>query len=113
MNEEIEREYQENRIPYQQARKALRLANPKRQYANGSVDRFRTKASELVDLFAVYVDEQMIKAPNTGHGCRVQPSNVQMAFFKMKAEMEEYIIKERELMASVRVAINKKGDEEE
>lgn len=113
MNEETEREYQENRIPFQQARKALRLANPKRQYANGSVDRFRTKASEIVDLFAVYVDEQMIKAPNTGHGCRVQPSNVQMAFFKMKAEMEEYIIKERELMASVRIAMNVNGDEEE
>ena len=113
MNEGTEREYQECRIAYQQARKALRLANPKRQYGNHAVDRFRTKASELVDLFAVYVDEQMIREPNTGHGCRVQQGHINMCFIKMKAEMEDYIIKERELMLAVRIAMNRKEGEEE
>tara|TARA_R110001592_G_scaffold309381_1_gene583587 strand:+ start:278 stop:613 length:336 start_codon:yes stop_codon:yes gene_type:complete len=111
MNEE--REYQENRIPYQQARKALRLANPKRQYATGSVDRFRTKASAIVDLFAKYVDEQMIKSPNTGHGCRVNTSHVNISFMKLSDELEDFFKKEAELMASVRIAMNVNGDEEE
>lgn len=106
-----EREYQENRIPYQQARKALRLANPKRQYADGSVDRFRTKASAIIDLFAAYVDNQMIKAPNTGHGCRVTTSHVNMAYLKLEMELDFFFKKESELMASVRIAID--GDEEE
>lgn len=108
-----EREYQENRIPYQQARKSLRLANPKRQYATGSVDRFRTKASAIVDLFAKYVDEQMIKPPNTGHGCRVTTSHVNIAYRKIEMELDAFFKKESELMDSVRIAMNINGDEEE
>tara|TARA_R100001369_G_scaffold47904_1_gene74413 strand:+ start:9 stop:329 length:321 start_codon:yes stop_codon:yes gene_type:complete len=98
MNED----WQEKRLAESQAKKSLRKANDKRQYGSGSVPRFQYKASAIIDLFALYVDEQMILDPNTGKGCRVQPHHVETSFMKFRQEMDRFMLRERVMMITLR-----------
>jgi len=97
--------FQERRLSQLQARKALRKANNKRQYNSNAVGRFRTKTSEIIDLFALFVEEQMIKAPNTGQGCRVTEHHIETANHKLQQVIIEYMEKERKLMRDVKLAL--------
>tara|TARA_R110002020_G_scaffold234985_1_gene447134 strand:- start:1150 stop:1476 length:327 start_codon:yes stop_codon:yes gene_type:complete len=108
MNEE--RIYQERRISFAQAKKALRKANLKRQTEGKAVERFRTKASELVDTFAVYVDEQVIKSPNTGHGCRLKAHMVEISYKKFESLITDFMKEERKLMLSVKEALKEEEE---
>jgi len=90
-----------------QAKKAVRKANPERQWGNShgqSLTKFRAKAGELVDLFALYIEQRMPLPPNTGRGCRVQLPHVEMAFGRMNQAMRQFMDEE---------ANTKKGEEEE
>ena len=93
----MNKDWQEKRIAESQAKKSLRKANDKRQYGNGAVPRFQYKASAIIDLFALYVDEQMILPPNRGKGCRVETS-----FMKFQQEMERFMLRERVMMITLR-----------
>ena len=72
-----------------QAKKAVRNANPKRQYGYGAVSKFKVSAGKMVDLMAIYVEQRMPLPPNSGKGCRVQPHHVEKCF----AEIENAIMK--------------------
>jgi len=91
------------RISILQVKKALRKANPDRQYGYGAPEKFRSKASELVDLLALYVETKMVLPPRSGKGCRVQPHHIDEYFVDIQKMMYEAI-----LNASL-----SKGDEEE
>ena len=64
-----------------QAKKALRNANPKRQYGYGAVSKFKINAGKM--------EQRMPLPPNSGKGCRVQPHHVESYF----AEIENAIMK--------------------
>ena len=49
-----------------QAKKALRNANPKRQYGYGAVSKFKINAGKMVDLMAIYIEQLMPLPPNSG-----------------------------------------------
>ena len=77
-----------------QAKKAVRKANPERQWGNShgqSLTKFRAKAGELVDLFALYIEQRMPVPPNSGRGCRVQLPHVEMAFGRMYQAMRQFM----------------------
>tara|TARA_R100000353_G_scaffold50505_1_gene40051 strand:- start:18346 stop:18870 length:525 start_codon:yes stop_codon:yes gene_type:complete len=77
-----------------QAKKAVRKANPERQWGNShgqSLTKFRAKAGELVDLFALYIEQRMPLPPNSGRGCRVQLPHVEMAFGRMYQAMRQFM----------------------
>tara|TARA_R100001510_G_C7640014_1_gene197725 strand:+ start:180 stop:701 length:522 start_codon:yes stop_codon:yes gene_type:complete len=77
-----------------QAKKAVRKANPERQWGNShgqSLTKFRAKAGELVDLFALYIEQRMPMPPNSGRGCRVQLPHVEIAFGKMYQAMRQFM----------------------
>jgi hypothetical protein len=63
-----------------QAKKAVRNANPKRQYGYGAITEFKVSAGKMVDLMAVYVEQRMPLPPNSGKGCRVQPKHIENCF---------------------------------
>jgi len=63
-----------------QAKKAVRNANPKRQYGYGAITKFKMSAGRMVDLMAVYVEQRMPLPPNSGKGCRVQPEHIEKCF---------------------------------
>jgi len=44
------------RISELQAKKALRKANPKRQYGYGAVSKFKVSAGKMVDFMALYIE---------------------------------------------------------
>ena len=111
-----EKVFQEKRIAESQARKALRKANPKRQYGstNGnSVARFQFKTSALVDKFALFIEEQMLQEPNTGHGCRVQTHHIEMAYMKFETLIDTFMNEQRTRMAVVKEELKRLGREEE
>tara|TARA_R110000772_G_scaffold128180_3_gene235766 strand:- start:3627 stop:3947 length:321 start_codon:yes stop_codon:yes gene_type:complete len=103
-------DWQEKRIAESQAKKSLRKANDKRQYGNGSIPRFQYKASAIIDLFALYVDEQMILAPNSGKGCRVQTHHIETAFMKFSQEMDRFMLREREMMITLRSTLKEEEE---
>jgi len=103
-------DWQEKRIAESQAKKSLRKANDKRQYGMSSVPRFQYKASTIVDLFALYVDEQMILPPNSGKGCRVQPHHVETSFMKFKQEIDRFMQSEREMMKNLRLTLKEEEE---
>tara|TARA_R110001606_G_C15013003_1_gene608710 strand:- start:77 stop:409 length:333 start_codon:yes stop_codon:yes gene_type:complete len=107
-----EKVWQEKRIAESQARKSLRTANPKRQYGEGAVPRFQYKSSALIDMFAHYVDEQMLFEPNTGKGCRVQPHHVESCFIKLNRVILLFMEEERKNVIIVREALRIKEEEE-
>lgn len=72
-----------------QAKRALRNANPKRQYGYGAVSKFKVNAGKMVDLMAIYIEQRMPLPPNSGKGCRVQPHHIESYF----AEIENAIMK--------------------
>jgi len=83
-----------------QAKKAVRKANPERQWGNShgqSLTKFRAKAGELVDLFALYIEQRMPMPPNSGRGCRVQLPHVEMAFGRMYQAMRQFMDEELSL----------------
>jgi len=94
-----------NRITEKQARSSLREANDKRQYGDGAVSRFKTKAGIIIDLFARFVEEQMIQAPNTGHGCRVQSHHIEVASLRMENHIKDLMMEANKEMLSVRNAL--------
>ena len=68
------------RISELQAKKALRKANPKRQYGYGAVSKFKVSAGKMVDFMALYIEQRMPLPPNSGKGCRVQPHHIENYF---------------------------------
>lgn len=69
------------RISERQAIKSARQANKNRQYAHGSIPRFVSRASEIVDLFAKIVEKNMDVPAGQGlRGSRVQPYNVDIGY---------------------------------
>tara|TARA_R100000544_G_C2189199_1_gene40769 strand:- start:99 stop:428 length:330 start_codon:yes stop_codon:yes gene_type:complete len=106
-----EKVWQEKRIAESQARASLRKANSKRQYGDGAVPRFQYKSSAIVDLFAKYVDEQMLYEPNTGKGCRVQKHHVESCYIKLRKAISVFMEEERRNVVIVKEAI--KNTEEE
>ena len=92
-----------NRMTEKQARIALREANSKRQYGDGAVSRFKTKAGILIDMFANIVEDTMAQEPNTGHGCRVQTLHIDVVFMRIENHM-----KDLEKQVAVEKAINRR-----
>ena len=91
------------RISLLQVKKALRKANPRRQYGHGAAEKFGTKAGEMVDLLALFVETKMPLPPNSGKGCRVQPDHIERYYADIQKMMFDAI-----LQASL-----SSGDEEE
>jgi|TARA_R110002012_G_scaffold28126_2_gene89045 hypothetical protein len=106
-------EFQEKRIAESQARKSVRKANQNRQYGNGAVPRFASKASAIVDLFAQYVEEQMLYETNTGKGCRVQKHHIESCSIKFMNVINLFMEQERTNVALVKQALNQNKEEEE
>tara|TARA_R110001592_G_scaffold13564_12_gene61959 strand:- start:1881 stop:2144 length:264 start_codon:yes stop_codon:yes gene_type:complete len=79
------------RVSEVQAKISLRKANEDRQYGNNAVPRFGTNAGKIIDLFAVYVEQQMKVAPKGGRGCRVQPEHIDLCFGKFYQAMREFM----------------------
>tara|TARA_R110002124_G_scaffold65547_1_gene179270 strand:+ start:1065 stop:1370 length:306 start_codon:yes stop_codon:yes gene_type:complete len=97
-----------NRITEKQARSSLREANSKRQYGDGAVSRFKTKAGILIDMFANLVEDTMVQEPNTGHGCRVQKHHVEVIFTRIENHMKDLLIE-----VAVEKALNRRPLTEE
>jgi len=106
-------EFQERRIAESQARKSVRKANKNRQYGNGAVPRFASRASSIVDLFAQYVEEQMLYEINTGKGCRVQKHHIESCSIKFMNTLNVFMEQERTNVAIVKKALNRNKEEEE
>tara|TARA_R110002072_G_scaffold45239_3_gene125932 strand:- start:1210 stop:1512 length:303 start_codon:yes stop_codon:yes gene_type:complete len=81
----------EMRVSAVQAKKARKRANPDRQYGDGVYERFRTHASEIVDLFALFVEQEMKVAPKGGAGCRVQEKDINASFGKFYHAIREFM----------------------
>ena len=79
------------RISEVQAKKSLRSANEERQYGMGAVPRFIGCAGKIVDLFAIFVEQQMTVPPKGGRGCRVQKEHIDLAFGKFYQAMREFM----------------------
>ena len=100
----------ERRISFAQAKKALKKANPRRQHEGEAVERFRNKASILIDMFAMYVDEQVIHDPNTGHGCRLRPHMVEVSYKKFEDHIDAFMEVESKLMLIVKEALKEEEE---
>jgi len=81
----------ELRVSGVQAKKSVRKANPDRQYGDGAYERFRTHASEIVDLFAQFIEQEMKVAPKGGAGCRVQKKDINASFGKFYQAIREFM----------------------
>lgn len=75
-----------------QVKKALRKANPARQYGHNAPERFRLKAGELIEMMAMYMEVKMPLPPNSGKGCRVQPHHIDAFFSDIQSAMYRLII---------------------
>ena len=74
-----------------QTKKSLRRANPLRKHSEGAFNEFKFSASELVDLFAQYVEDSMTVPPKGGRGCRVQKEHIDLCFGKFYQAMREFM----------------------
>ena len=57
----------------------------------GAVPRFIGCAGKIVDLFAIFVEQQMTVPPKGGRGCRVQKEHIDLAFGKFYQAMREFM----------------------
>ena len=88
MNEDIKK-IKEKRISVVQAKKAVRKANPSRQYGHGAIEKFVYCSSELIDKYAEIIERSMLVAPGHGKGCRVQKDFVELIFGRMERVLRE------------------------
>jgi len=88
-----EREYKivVKRISEVQAKKSLRSANKERQYGSGAVPRYIVAGSKIMDLFAVYVEQEMEVPVKGGRGSRVQKEHIDLCFGKFYQAMREFM----------------------
>tara|TARA_R110002167_G_scaffold233600_1_gene438806 strand:+ start:1029 stop:1331 length:303 start_codon:yes stop_codon:yes gene_type:complete len=100
MDEEIIQTIPPKRVSEVQAKKSLRSANSERSYGNGAVSRYIVSSSKIMDLFAIYVEQEMTIPPKGGRGARVQSEHIERCFGKFYQAMREFMDEE------------KKGDEE-
>lgn len=100
MDEEIIQEIPPKRVSEVQAKKSLRSANSERSYGKGAVSKYIVVASDIMDLFAEYIEQQMKVAPKGGRNSRVQPDHIEKCGGKFFKAMINFIKEE------------KKGDEE-
>jgi len=77
MDKEIIQEIPPKRVSEVQAKKSLRSANSERSYGNGAVSKYIVVASDIMDLFAEYIEQQMKVAPKGGRGSRIQPDHIE------------------------------------
>lgn len=77
MDEEIIQKIPSRRVSEVQAKKSLRSANNERSYGKGAVDKYIVVASDIMDLFAEFVEQEMKVAPKSGRGSRVQPIHIE------------------------------------
>lgn len=91
MTEETIHKIVTKRISEVQAKKSLRSANEERQYGNGAVSRYIVAGSKIMDLFAVYVEQEMKVPPKGGRGCRVQKEHIDLCFGKFYQAMREFM----------------------
>jgi|14_taG_2_1085336.scaffolds.fasta_scaffold19117_5 hypothetical protein len=89
MNEDI-KQIKEKRISVVQAKKAVRKANPKRQYGYGAIDMFVACSTELIDLYAEIIEKSMLVAPGQGKGCRVQSRDAELIFGRMMNYLNKF-----------------------
>ena len=82
------------RISERQARKSVKKANPERQFGDGAIPRFITHSSNLVDLFAKYIEVKMPLTVNSGSGCRVQTKHVDACYQQMQQKLMEIFLEE-------------------
>lgn len=100
MNEETIQEIPTKRVSEVQAKKSLRSANEDRSYGNGAVGKFIIVASDIMDLFAEYIEQQMKVPPKGGRNSRVQPDHIEKYGGRFFKAMTNFVKEE------------KKGDEE-
>ena len=79
------------RVSEVQAKISLRKANEERQYGQGAVPRFGKCAGKIIDLFAQFVEDEMIVPPKGGRGCRVQKEHIDLCFGKFYQAMREFM----------------------
>jgi len=88
-----------------QVKKSLRRANPLRKHSAEAFNEFKFKASELVDLFACYVDiRKDIPAGEGLRGATMQREDVKNCFDTIQSILLKEILNEQ---------MNLYGDEEE
>ena len=91
LTEETIQKIVSKRISEVQAKKSLRSANNERQYGQGAVSRYIVSGSKIMDLFAVFVEQEMKVPPKGGRGCRVQPDHIDNCFGKFYQAMREFM----------------------
>lgn len=101
MDETIIAPFPVKRISEVQAKKSLRSANEDRSYGNGAVSKYIVVASDIMDLFAEYIEQQMKVAPKGGRGSRIQPDHIEKYGGRFFKAMTNFMKEE------------KKGDEKE
>tara|TARA_R100001463_G_scaffold30575_2_gene69545 strand:- start:3819 stop:4121 length:303 start_codon:yes stop_codon:yes gene_type:complete len=94
MSEEIIQNIAPKRISELQAKKSLRKANKERSYGSGAVDKYIVCSSKIMDLFAVYIEQEMKVPPRGGRGARVQPEHIDLCFGKFYQSMREFMDEE-------------------
>ena len=88
------------KISIKEIKKTVRKVNPNRQYGSSwrnqnAYNGLALMSGKLVDLFAQYVEEQMVIPPKSGEGCRVQYDHVERCFGKMREAVEKFMAEER------------------
>ena len=84
------------RVSEYQAKKSVRKANPNRQYGDGAYPRFASCSGQIMDLFALFVEQEMKVPPKGGAGCRVQKEHIDLCFGKFYQAMREFMDGEKE-----------------
>lgn len=79
------------RVTETQGRNALRKASKDRQFSQGTAQRFAVRVSDIVDLFAKYVEDKMPMPPNSGRGCRMTKEHIQICFGEFYQAIREFM----------------------
>ena len=79
------------RVTETQGRNALKAANKDRQYSQGTTEKFAVLSSDIVDLFAKYVESKMEMPPNSGRGCRMTKQHVELHFGTFYRKIREFM----------------------